>query len=352
MPKIRWMVSLLIMIAGLGTSAIAQDGRRIDVTEGADYFGFDLRTEKDVTLDQCKAICLGDSECRAFTYNTSAQWCFLKSDFTQANPAEGAVAGKVVITGATPDLGAPPSLRFLTRDLLGEADDYRRELLRRSEPGGAGILSSVDRAERLFAQGSYREAMAAWTGAVAIDPEASRLWSGLAQAAVAAEPDNGTGQGELERIGMAAAVNAYQTSRSGTDRAAALEIMATALERRSQFRPAISAYEAAIALRPTPELQEKYADLKRRKGFRILDHTVDSDSAVPRVCVQFSEALLKIGVDYAQFVTVDNGSGVAVERSDQELCVTGLKHGGQYRVNIRQGLPSAIGEVLAQTVPL
>lgn len=352
MHKMRWMVSVLIMIAGLGTSAIAQDGRRIEVTEGADYFGFDLRTEKDVTLDQCKAKCLDDPECRAFTFNTEAQWCFLKSDFTQASPAEGAVAGKVVIAGAAPDLGAPPALRFLTRELLSEADDYRRELLRRSKPGGVGLLSSVDRAERLFAQGLHREAMTAWAGAVAIDPEESRLWSGLAQATVATEPENGTGRGGLERIGVAAAVNAYQTSRSGTDRAAALEVMADALERRSQFRPAISAYEAAIALQPTPELQKKYANLKRRKGFRILDHSVDSDSATPRVCVQFSEPLLKSGVDYAQFVTVDNSPGAAVERNDQELCITGLKHGSQYRVNIRQGLPSAIGEDLAQTVPL
>ncbi|MDP0927396.1 alpha-2-macroglobulin family protein [Paracoccus onubensis] len=352
MHAIRWVVSILVLLTGLGTSAIAQDGRRIDVTEGADYFGFDLRTEKDVTLDQCKAICLDDSECRAFTYNTNAEWCFLKSDFTQANPADEAVAGKVVIAGAAPDLGAPPPLRFLTRELQGEADDYRRDLLRRAEPGGAGLLSSVDRAERLLAQGSPHEAMAAWAEAVAIDPEESRLWSGLAQATVATEPNNETGQGELERIGVAAAVNAYQTSRSEEDRAAALEVMAAALERRSQFRPAISAYEAAIALRSTPELQEKYADLKRRKGFRVLDHSVDSDSAVPRVCVQFSEPLLKSGVDYAQFVTVDNSPGAAVERSDQELCVTGLKHGGQYRVNVRQGLPSAVDEVLAQSVSL
>ncbi len=65
-------------------------------SDNIDYFGFDLRSEQNVTLDQCKSACLGDSQCRAFTYNTKAKWCFLKSDFNRANPFPGAVGGKIV----------------------------------------------------------------------------------------------------------------------------------------------------------------------------------------------------------------------------------------------------------------
>ena len=55
--------------------------RRVIVTPDADYPGFDYKTVKDVDLDACQAACLADNTCRAFTFNTKAGWCFLKSDF-------------------------------------------------------------------------------------------------------------------------------------------------------------------------------------------------------------------------------------------------------------------------------
>ena len=57
-------VMLGLMLAG---TAQAADTRRIETFDNADFFGFDLRAEKDVSLDQCKSICLRDSDCRAFT---------------------------------------------------------------------------------------------------------------------------------------------------------------------------------------------------------------------------------------------------------------------------------------------
>jgi len=75
--------------------ADAQD-RRIVTIDNADYFGSDYRTVEDVDLEACKAACLGDWQCQAFTYNTSAGWCFLKSDFGQLQGFQGAIAGRVV----------------------------------------------------------------------------------------------------------------------------------------------------------------------------------------------------------------------------------------------------------------
>ncbi|SIS80799.1 alpha-2-macroglobulin family protein [Paracoccus saliphilus] len=343
---------LFLFLLGLPGFGMAQDGQRIVTTENADYFGFDLRTEKNVSLDQCKAICLEDQQCRAFTYNSKAQWCFLKSDFTRPNPSEGAVAGRVVVEAAAPDLGAPPALRFVPEHVLREAEQYRGKLMRDARPGDTGFLSFVSMAGQALNSGNARAAMRAYAEAVAMQPQDAGLWTGLARAVAATEPGGQMSSNELERAGTGAAVNAYEMSRSRDDRAHALVALAKALERRSLFRPAISAYEASLELRNSPDVQEEYADLKRRKGFRVLDHSVDSDSVTPRACIQFSEDLVKSGVDYVQFVTVDNARSFAIDRSDAELCVTGLKHGEQYRIVLRQGLPSAIGEVIAQPIPL
>ncbi|WP_048644869.1 alpha-2-macroglobulin family protein [Nitratireductor soli] len=352
MRAARGLSLSLTILFGLMTFAAAQDARRIVTSENGDYFGFDLRTEQDVSLDQCKAACLGDAQCRAFTYNTRAEWCFLKSDFNQLNSFDGAVAGKVVTGGAAPDIGAPPELRFVPEHVAQEARQYRDEVLRGANAGEAGYVSLVSSAGQALANGDARGAMRGYRAAIAVEPENASLWSGLARAATATQPAGNESIYTLQRAGTGAGVTAYTLSRTTGDRAEALAALAGALERRSLFRPAISAYEASLALQPSPQVQALYADLKRRKGFRVLDHTVDSDSASPRVCVQFSEELVKSGIDYAQYMTVENQRSVAIDQSDKELCVAGLKHGGQYRIVIRQGLPSAIGEVIAEPAPL
>jgi uncharacterized protein YfaS (alpha-2-macroglobulin family) len=71
----------------------------------------------------------------------------------------------------------------------------------------------------------------------------------------------------------------------------------------------------------------------------------------PRVCVQFSEDLVT-SQDYAGFISIDGTSNLAIDTDTRQICVNGLSHGQRYRVVLRQGLPSAIGEVLEAPVEL
>ncbi|WP_041544408.1 MULTISPECIES: alpha-2-macroglobulin family protein [Chelativorans] len=339
--------------SSLMASATAQETRRIVTSENSDYFGFDLRSEQDVSLDQCKSACLGDPQCRAFTYNTKARWCFLKSDFATLNAFPGAVAGKVVTASAGQDIGAPPPLRFVPSHVLQEAEQYRRTLLqRRATPGQEGLEALTAAASKAMASGDAKSAMDSFAAAAAVEPEKSELWTELARAAAAAQPDENQSAYDLQSTATSAGVIAYNLSRTARQRADALAALASALQSRSLFRPAISAYEASLALETSPEVEAAYNQLKSTHGFRVVDHSVDSDSVTPRVCVQFSEELVKSGVDYSQYMTVDNNRTAAIDRSDKELCVTGLQHGQQYRIVVRQGLPSAIGEVIEKPVPL
>ena len=95
---------VFLAMASLVTGQAFAQARTVATTENSDYFGFDLRTEPNVSLDRCKTICLADEGCRAFTYNTKAKWCFLKSDFNTIKPFTGAVAGKVVNLNGDPDI--------------------------------------------------------------------------------------------------------------------------------------------------------------------------------------------------------------------------------------------------------
>src|SRR4051794_21489092 len=125
---VRALSSLLVFLPALllPPTAFAED-RQVLITEGADYFGADYDVRKDVDLDQCKAACTGDQKCQAFTYNSSARWCFLKSDVGELRAVEGAISGKIVTAAAAakkrPDVEAEriAELKFLDQTYIDEA---------------------------------------------------------------------------------------------------------------------------------------------------------------------------------------------------------------------------------------
>ncbi|MGL4198279.1 MAG: PAN/Apple domain-containing protein, partial [Allorhizobium sp.] len=132
------LITLALALVPLPLTASAQDVRTIERIDDADYFGFDLRTEKNVSIDECEASCIGDSSCRAFTYNPKVNWCFLKSDYDQLNSFPGAIAGRIVVQTAEEDIGAPPALPFVSDYLKTEARNQRDNLAIAPEQEGLG----------------------------------------------------------------------------------------------------------------------------------------------------------------------------------------------------------------------
>ncbi len=352
MFSVRGLGAVLLVLFGLSGAAFGQ-ARQVVTTPDSDYFGFDLRTEQNVSLDQCKAVCLGDSSCRAFTYNTKAKWCFLKSDFAKLNPFTGAVAGKVVPVSGDPDIGAPGALSFFPDWMVDESRRYRTGLTNGSIAiGEEGLAALIEAADQAMIANDPRTAATKLKTAVAILPDDAAIWTLLSKALNRVAPLNGQEGSVLSTEVTSSAYNAYILSRTAATRADALAALAGGLDRREMFRPALSAYEASLALVNSAEVRALYEDLKARKGFRVIEHTVDSDATSPRICAQFSEDLVKAGVNYADFVTVDDAAPKGVEAKDRQICVDGLAHGNSYRVTFRPGLPAAIGEVLESPVVL
>ena len=136
-----------------------------------------------------------------------------------------------------------------------------------------------------------------------------------------------------------------------------------AQDARRQGRRAVGAArgpEAALLLAPGHRRAEGEPDARRRRrrcarptttlvaehGFRIVEYKVDADSAQPRLCIQFSERLAPGQVDWAQYFKVDGKDPQAVTAEARQICLDGLAHGKRYEVQVRAGLPSAIGEKL------
>ncbi len=341
--------ALLVSVLAAGCPAFsAETGRQVEITQDGDYFGFDLRTEQNVSLDQCETACIADQSCRAFTYNPKVKWCFLKSDFNQLNDFPGAIAGKIVQAQAVqPDLGAPPRLSFLSDQILQDARDAKANLSLADDQQGFGVNSLIETARAQAESGIIDGALKAFQGALAITPDDSELWLETARTA-----NRVTGNTDVATQAALAAINGYQLTRTAESRAHALAVLAKALENAENFRGALNAYKASLELVQSKTVETAYLDLKERKRFRVIENTVDADSASPRACVQFSEQLLKSGADYASFVTLDGAAPKAVEAKGDQICVEGLSHGQRYKLTLRTGLPSSVDEVLEAPVTL
>ncbi|MGO6664462.1 MG2 domain-containing protein [Rhizobium ruizarguesonis] len=335
------------MIAISFPAAAADTKRDIQTIKDADFFGFDLRTEQNVSLDQCKTSCIGDKSCKAFTYNPKVKWCFLKSDFKTMNAFPGAIAGKIVETAGQqePDIGAAPRLTFLTSDLIQQAHDFKDNLELADDQQGQGVDSLTANARIDLTANNLADALKSFHGALSITPDDADLWLETARAAAS------LGSGESNTTGQAVldALNGYELTRTTAKRAEALAVLATALERNANYRPALDAYKASLALVGAKDVQAAYLQLKSTQGFRVTEHTVDADSATPRACVTFSEALVKT-TDYTPFVTLNGEAPKALETKDKQICVEGLTHGETYKIAFRTGLPSAVDEVLEAPV--
>jgi uncharacterized protein YfaS (alpha-2-macroglobulin family) len=334
-------------LLALAAPVAAADGRSVVTTRDGDYFGFDLRTEQNVSLAQCEASCIADQECRAFTYNPKVKWCFLKSDFNQLNTFVGAIAGRIVTAGSEEDIGAPSQPGFVSEQLMQDARQQKAELSVGGDQQGIGHAALLQMGRDALLGGNYDAALYAFKAALALTPDDAALWIDIARA-----ENNVIGNETVTSQGVLAALNGFLLTRSTQERADALAVLAKGLENAENYRGALSAYKASLELVTAKTVQAAYNDLRSRKGFRVVGNTIDADSVTPRACVEFSDPLVKRGVDYAPFVTLDGQAPKAVEAKDNQICVEGLTHGARYKLALRAGLPSSVEENLEAQVDL
>ena len=340
-------ISFSVLIGLALASPLAAAERRIEISQDGDYLGFDLRTVKNVSQSQCETACIGDNQCRAFTYNIKAQWCFLKSDHGELNAFAGAIAGKVIEVAGEPDIGAAPRLSFLSEDLLQQAREQKDGLVLGENQEGYGVESLKAIAQEELLAHRVDTAVYNYKGALSLTPDDGALWIELARAASTATNDSAA-----DSEATLAAINGYLLSRTTQGRADALAVMGAALAKQQNYRLALNAYKESLALVSARTVQAAYNDLRERQGFRVTGNTTDADSGNPRACVQFSEPLVKAGVDYAPFVMLDGQAPKAMDAKDNQICVEGLAHGQRYKLSLRRGLPSSVDEPLTAQVDL
>ena len=184
--------------------------------------------------------------------------------------------------------------------------------------------------------------------AIIAAPKDPANWLAYAGIAAAADDAKANDRYQMVTQGASAAYAAYQHSTNPDAQAAALAVLADVLARHEEWRPALDALKASLDRHDSVDVRKTYEAMRAEHGFRILDYKVDNESALPRVCFNFSEPLAR-RTDFSPYVAVSGSSETAISNEDQQICVEGLKHGERYAIVLRQGLPSAVGESLLKS---
>ncbi|WP_336798919.1 alpha-2-macroglobulin family protein [Kaistia sp. MMO-174] len=343
-----------LLAGGMSAPVQAEDSgaRRVIVSRDADYPGFDLQTLKDVDQKACASACVDDQACKAFTYNTKAKWCFLKSDFGSLAVAPGANAGRVVVARAI-DKSTQETrieeLAFLGPSPFDEAKRQLGSLSTLYPSNGIGHDTIRQGAERARESGDAKELSRDLGAMLAIAPEDSSIWRQFALAQMQRNPNDYSERQDALTAASSAALNAYLRADGAAEQALSLALLGQALEKREMWKAAIKTYRLSLEYKADSAIRTAYEKLLAERGFRIVSNTVDADAASPRMCVVFSDSLPVADATLSDYVVVEGGKGLAIEPQDNQICIDGLKHGQRYTLRFRAGLPSADGEKLAQT---
>jgi uncharacterized protein YfaS (alpha-2-macroglobulin family) len=261
--------------------------------------------------------------------------------------ARAAFAAALVLLLSAPTLAADKPFK---RDDLADAA-IKLEAQIKAEAGQVSkpAVALGREADAAFQRNDFRSGMQILGQIVVVAPDDSANWLRLAKAVLQIRPSNDRERSLLLERAATAAYIAYQRSGDSGEEAESLVVIARTYADRSVWRPALDALRVSLELREVAEVRQQYERIREDHGFRLLDYSVDSDAASPRVCFQFSEDLPGKRTDFSPFVVVAGQDKPAVSVQDRQLCVEGLKHGERYTITLRAGIPSLVKETLSKS---
>ena len=337
--------------------AQAQDlipAKRLVLSENTDLTGGDISSIFDTTLESCERACIGNARCESFTFNSKNGSCFLKSGAGDPALYQGAYSGYVIAADA--DANARAKTR--RAELVFLPDWEFTGVTQQAEGLANAHITNAYTVEEHLAAAQSAEAngdtvtASRFVGAALNLTDSAADWAEYARLLLLAGSSPSDQQRAYLDQSYLAAVNAYLRADSKPMQHSILVTMGDALERIDRGRDKVGALRLAQSLQPRDDTAVALDDAIGKYGFRIVDNVVESDSARPRICVNFSETLAKSGVDYATYVQLPDPGLTVTSDGYQQLCVEGVTHGSRNTITFREGLPAGDGQVLAKSVDI
>jgi alpha-2-macroglobulin len=326
--------------------------KRFVISENTDLPGGDIASIFDTTLEACQRACTTNKACKAFTFNQNKGVCFTKAKPGAPLAFGKALSGYLVETDATVLAQAEVrrgELGFVQDWELNDIQTQARALGSAKPVNGFSAEELASMSDSAASRGDYARAIDA-QGAIVSLTDAASDWESYARLwALIATLDKNNAYNHNTQAYLAS-VNAYLRAGSAPQRHSILTTMAVALEGLNRGRDAVPALRLAQQLQPRDDTAKALDRVMGLYGFRVLETTVQSDTARPRICVSFSEALAPSGVDYANYVQLPDPAMTVTTDGYQQLCVEGVAFGSRNTLTLREGLPAGDGQVLAKSI--
>jgi uncharacterized protein YfaS (alpha-2-macroglobulin family) len=262
----------------------------------------------------------------------------------------GTTAALALLLSFSVTLSATSAEKAYQRDELADAAIKLEADIKKDAGAVAKTAPTLRReADAAFARNDQRGGMQLLTQLVAVAPQDAGNWLRLARTVLMIKPTDDRERTALWERAATAAYAAYQRTSAKNEEAEALAILGRSFADRKLWRPALDTLRLSLELREAADLRGMYERLRDDHGFRLLDYTVDADSASPRACFQFSESLPGRRTDLSPFVAVVGTDNPALSADGKQLCIEGLKHGERYNITLRAGIPSTVRETLAKS---
>src|SRR5262249_19319032 len=192
---------------------------------------------------------------------------------------------------------------FKRDDLADSAIKIQARIKSEAGPVSKSPAALPPDADAAFRRNDFRSGLQVLVQIAATTPEDSGNWLRLARTIFQIRPSTTSEQTFFMERASTAAYIAYQNATNPQDEAGALAVLGRVLAERSIWRPALDALRLSLDQREVADVRGQYEKLRDEHGFRLMDYTIDSDSAAPRACFQFSEELAK-RTDFMPFVTL------------------------------------------------
>lgn len=208
--------------------------------------------------------------------------------------------------------------------------------------------------EALTRQAGQQAARKDWTAAIASQETALtagaaslRAWLDLSQfwqSQAEAIKNDEEAKDRAWRRTRQAAWNGYRAAGASVDRARALFRLGELYDQAKEPKLALAAFREGLEVEDNPRIAKRYQELAEANAFRITGVETDSDSANPKVCLNFSDNLSQDRrLHYTDYLTIEPAIQATATAQGQQLCLEGVEHGQSYAIKARPGIPAADG---------
>ncbi len=328
--------------------------KRLILMQDTDFAGGDIANIFDTTLEACQRACLANTQCEAFTFNTTNNSCFPKAGGYESAEFVGAISGQVLFA----DAGANDTAIARRKD-LGFIGDWEIPYATEQAKGlGALHISYGNSSDELLAGARDSEASgdfgiaSDYQGAATAITDAGGDWADYARLLLAASDTAGDQQRAYLDRAQYAAMNAYLRAGEPALQHTILVTMAQVLEKVDRGPDMVKALRLAQSLQPRDDTAQMLDAAAAQYGFRIVDTLVQSDLARPRICAVFSDTLDPKITDFTPYVSAPDAAVTVTSDGYSQVCAEGLQHGQRYALTFRAGLPAKDGQVLTEPVDI